>query len=63
MSREMRGHCGVKGSSAVDLCPQERGALKVAGHPACSAACLRVEIEWEICHMDLSLPSNYLNRV
>ena len=24
----------------------------VAGHPACSAARLRIEIEWEICHVD-----------
>ena len=31
--------------------------LKVAGHPACFAACLCVEIEWEICHVNLSLPS------
>ena len=32
-------------------------AIKVAGHPACSAMHQRVEIEWEICHVDLSLPS------
>ena len=29
----------------------------MSGHPARSAARLRIEIEWEIWHMDLSLPS------
>ena len=38
-------------TSKQDMC------VKVAGHPACSAVCLRVENEWEICNVDLSLPS------
>ena len=35
---------------------QERIIFKVAGHPARSAARLRIENEWVICHVDLSLP-------
>ena len=37
--------------------------IKVAGHPAHSAARLRVEIEREMCHMDLSLPSKSMAEI
>ena len=38
--------------------PAKIDFLKVAGHPARSAARLRVEIEWEICHVGLSYHQN-----
>ena len=38
-------------------------AIKVVGHPARSAASLRIEIEWEICHVDLSLPSKSMAEI
>ena len=36
---------------------------KVAGHPAHFAAHLRVENEWEICHVDLSLRSKFMAEI
>ena len=38
--------------------PYWSSALKVAGHPVRSAARLHVEIEWEICRVDLSFHQN-----
>ena len=47
------GHGKGEGArESMELLP-----CKVAGHPARSTACLRIDIEWEICHVDLSLPS------
>ena len=37
--------------------------LEVVGHPVRSAARLRIEIEWEICHVDLSLPSKCIAEI
>ena len=37
--------------------------IKVAGHPAHSAARLREEIEWEICRVDLLLLSKSMAEI
>ena len=37
--------------------------IKVAGHPAHSAVRVRIEIEWEICHVDLSLRSKCMAEI
>ena len=53
----------------MPLCPQPwcltaaMVSFKVAGHPARSAAHIRIENEWEICHMDLSLRSKCMAEI
>ena len=36
-------------------CTKKHKIIKVASHPARYAVRLRIEIDWEICHVDLSL--------